>query len=100
MQIFTKHPRRIAPILLASLIVRSTVFGASLNHAWPPAGHGLRTSRNQNTQIRPNTSTVGSHAAKWTFTMHGMAGHSRGKAGVRVAAAACQGCQDKYCDQL
>src|SRR5512140_2149128 len=68
---FTKHLGRIAAILLASMMVTSVVFAASLNSSWPSAGHDLQNSRNQSSESKIKAGNVGSLAPMWTFTTNG-----------------------------
>ena len=66
-----KQIGRIAVVLLAALIVTSTVFAASLNSAWPSAGHDLQNTRNQSSESKINTGNVGNLAVAWQFTTAG-----------------------------
>ncbi len=67
----TKQLGRIAAILLASMMVTSVVFAASLNSAWPSAGHDLQNSRNQSSEVKINSSNVSSLTKQWQFTTGG-----------------------------
>lgn len=68
---FTKQLGRIAAVLLASMMVTSVVFAASLSSAWPSAGHDLQNSRNQSSESKINSTNVSNLAKQWAVTTSG-----------------------------
>lgn len=68
---FTKQLGRIAAILLASTMITSVVFAATLSNAWPSAGHDSQNSRYQNAETKITTANVGGLAVKWSFAPSG-----------------------------
>ncbi len=65
-----KHLGRIAAILLATMIITSNVFAASMS-TWPSAGHDLNNTRYQSSETKLNISNVGEMAVKWQLTTNG-----------------------------
>jgi polyvinyl alcohol dehydrogenase (cytochrome) len=68
---FTKRLVRIPVVLLAMMLITSTVYASDLSSSWPSAGHDLQNTRNQDTETKIKPTNVANLGVKWAFTTGG-----------------------------